>query len=118
MKHLFTLLVLFVSALGMAQETTGSIVGVITDKEMNNDPLPFANVQISGATKGTTTDMDGLYEISDVEPGTYTIVISFVGYETLQVPNIKVEAGKVTEIYIKKDQQLDNGALLMIVDSK
>ena len=98
MKHLFTLLVLFVSALGMAQETTGSIVGVITDKEMNNDPLPFANVQISGATKGTTTDMDGLYEISDVEPGTYTIVISFVGYETLQVPNIKVEAGKVTEL--------------------
>ena len=28
------------------------------------------------------------------------------------------EAGKVKEIYIKKDQQLDNGALLMIVDSK
>ena len=28
------------------------------------------------------------------------------------------EAGKVKEIYIKKEQQLDNGALLMIVDSK
>jgi len=28
------------------------------------------------------------------------------------------ESGKVTKIYIKKDQQLDNGALLMIVDSK
>ena len=28
------------------------------------------------------------------------------------------ETGKVTKIYIKKDQQLDNGALLMIVDSK
>ncbi|WP_417443535.1 TonB-dependent receptor domain-containing protein [Joostella sp.] len=98
MKHLFTLLILFVSALTMAQETTGSIIGVITDKEMNNDPLPFANVQISGATKGTTTDMDGLYEISGITPGTYTIVISFIGYETLQVPNIKVEAGKVTEL--------------------
>ena len=98
MKQLFTALVLLVSALSMAQETNGSIVGFITDKEMNNDPLPFANVQIKGTSKGTTTDMDGLYEISSVEPGTYTIVISFVGYETLEVPNITIEAGKVTEL--------------------
>ncbi len=82
----------------MAQETKGSIVGTITDKEMNNDPLPFANVQIEGSTKGTTTDMDGLYELASVDPGTYTLVISFVGYETLKVPNVKVEAGKVTEL--------------------
>ncbi|QLE01543.1 TonB-dependent receptor [Galbibacter sp. BG1] len=98
MKHLFTVLILFVSALMAAQEAKGSIVGTITDKEMNNDPLPFANVQIEGSTKGTTTDMDGLYEIANVDPGTYTLVISFVGYETLKVPNIKVEAGKVTEL--------------------
>ncbi|MDG3583978.1 TonB-dependent receptor [Galbibacter pacificus] len=98
MRHLFTVLLLFAGAVLYAQETTGSVIGVITDKEMNNDPLPFANVQIKGSTKGTTTDMDGLYEISGVEPGTYTIVISFVGYETLEVPNISVQAGKVTEL--------------------
>lgn len=98
MRHLFTVLLLFTCALASAQETTGSVVGVISDKEMNNDPLPFANVQIKGTSKGTTTDMDGLYEISSVEPGTYTIVISFVGYETLEVPNVSVEAGKVTEL--------------------
>ncbi|MCX2679883.1 TonB-dependent receptor [Galbibacter sp. EGI 63066] len=98
MKHLFAALMLFVSALAMAQEMTGSIIGVITDKEMNNDPLPFANVQIQGSSKGTTTDIDGLYEISNVEPGTYTIVVSFIGYETLKVPDVVVEAGKVTEI--------------------
>ncbi|WP_335964958.1 TonB-dependent receptor [Galbibacter sp. PAP.153] len=98
MRHLFTVLLLFAGAVLYAQETTGSVIGVITDKEMNNDPLPFANVQIKGSAKGTTTDMDGLYEISGVEPGTYTIVISFVGYETLEVPNISVQAGKVTEL--------------------
>lgn len=98
MRHLFTVIVLFTCALVSAQETTGSVVGVISDKEMNNGPLPFANVQIKGTSKGTTTDMDGLYEISAVEPGTYTIVISFIGYQTLEVPNIKVEAGKVTEL--------------------
>ncbi|MFT7189325.1 MAG: hypothetical protein ACI9AV_002603, partial [Sediminicola sp.] len=38
-----------------AQETTGSIVGTLTDKELNNEPLPFANVLIKGTTKGTTS---------------------------------------------------------------
>lgn len=98
MKQFIIVLALCMSAIAFAQETTGSVVGKITDKEMNNEPLPFANVQLASTSKGTTTDMDGLYEIPAVEPGTYTVVISFVGYETLSIPNVKVEAGKVTEI--------------------
>ena len=47
---------------------------------------------------GTTSDFDGLFQIADVEPGTYTLVFSFLGYETLEIPNVVVEAGKVTEI--------------------
>ncbi|TRZ43316.1 TonB-dependent receptor [Robertkochia solimangrovi] len=98
MKSICLMLAVLFSAFVFAQQPTGSIVGKITDKEMNNDPLPFANVQIKGSTKGTTTDMDGLYEIAAVEPGTYTIVVSFIGYETLEIPNVTVEAGKVTEL--------------------
>ncbi len=89
----FSLFTLIASA-----QQNGSIVGKLTDKELNNDPLPFANVLIKGTTKGTTSDFDGLFEIADVEPGTYTLVFSFLGYETLEVPNVTVEAGKVTEI--------------------
>ncbi len=83
--------------LGMAQEK-GSIVGKITDKELNNEPLAFANLYIKGTTQGATTDIDGLYEISQVEAGNYTLVISFIGYETLEIPNTMVTPGKVTEI--------------------
>jgi outer membrane receptor protein involved in Fe transport len=79
-------------------ETTGSIVGRLSDAEMNGEPLPFANVLIKGSTKGATTDMEGLYSIQNLEPGTYTLVFSFVGYETLEIPNVQVVAGKVTEI--------------------
>ena len=81
-------------------QETGSIVGTITDKEVNNEPLPFANVLIKGTTKGATSDFDGLYELSDIEPGTYTVVYSFLGYETVEVPNINVEANKVTTVDI------------------
>lgn len=81
-------------------QETGSIVGTITDKEVNNEPLPFANVLIKDSTKGTTSDFDGLYELANVEPGTYTVVYSFLGYETVEIPNVDVEAGKVTTIDI------------------
>ena len=89
----FSLFTLVLSA-----QQNGSVVGKLTDKELNNEPLPFANVLIKGTTKGTTSDFDGLFQIADVEPGTYTLVFSFLGYETLEVPNVVVEAGKVTEI--------------------
>ncbi|NAS31325.1 TonB-dependent receptor [Flavobacteriaceae bacterium R38] len=97
MKQLFFLVLVLVSSLAFSQEK-GSIVGKITDKELNDEPLPFANVLIKGTTKGTTTDFDGLFRIEDLDPGTYTLVISFIGYETLEIPNVKVEPNKVTEI--------------------
>ncbi|MGX1928480.1 TonB-dependent receptor domain-containing protein [Flagellimonas sp. 2504JD4-2] len=97
MKAYLILVFSFFTLASIAQEN-GSIVGKLTDKELNNDPLPFANVLIKGTTQGTTSDFDGLFEIADVESGTYTLVISFLGYETLEIPNVVVELGKVTEI--------------------
>lgn len=98
MRSILLLFAVLFSAITFAQDQNGSIVGKILDKEMNDEPLPFANVQIAGSSTGTTTDMDGLFELSNVAPGTYTLVISFVGYETLQLPDVVVEAGKVTEV--------------------
>lgn len=97
MKRYIVGLLLLLSVQLSAQET-GSILGKLTDKDANNEPLTFANVLIKGTTKGTTSDFDGLYEIPDVEPGTYTVVFSFLGYETLEIPDVIVEAGKVTEV--------------------
>ncbi|NJW53024.1 TonB-dependent receptor [Salinimicrobium sp. CDJ15-91] len=77
---------------------TGTIAGKLVDKEMQGEPLPFANVLLKGSTKGATTDMDGLYSLDNLEPGIYTIVFSFLGYETLEVPNVEVVANKVTEV--------------------
>lgn len=100
MRRLFILLfaVLTNNLLHAQSDITGSIVGRLSDSEMNGEPLPFANVLIKGTSKGATTDMEGLYSITDLEPGVYTVIISFVGYETLELPNIKVAADKVTEV--------------------
>ncbi|MCL6216716.1 TonB-dependent receptor [Zunongwangia pacifica] len=98
MNKFLVLIAFLLTTIVNAQETTGSIAGKLTDREMNGEPLPFANVTIKGTSKGTTSDYDGLYVLDKIEPGTYTVVFSFVGYETLEIPNVKVVADKVTEI--------------------
>ena len=55
----------------------GRITGTITDDK--GHPLPFASVMIKGTTKGTTANNQGKYFI-DVEPGTYSIIAQYVGY--------------------------------------
>ncbi|KAA1244214.1 TonB-dependent receptor [Aquimarina sp. RZ0] len=97
MKKLFTVIALFYLGLNFAQET-GSIAGTVVDKENNNQPLPFANILIVGTSTGTSTDFDGKYEIPNVAPGTYTLELSFTGYETLRIAEIIVEPDKVTVI--------------------
>lgn len=59
-----------------------SISGKISDE--NGDPLPGATVQEKGTTNGTITDIDGNYSMSVSEEA--TLVISFVGYETIEIP--------------------------------
>ncbi|MBT8181326.1 MAG: TonB-dependent receptor [Eudoraea sp.] len=99
MKNLITLVFLSFVSLTFAQGT-GSIVGKLTDKDYNDEPLAFANVVIKGTSTGITSDFDGLYELANVSPGTYTIVYSFVGYETIEIDNVAVEANKVTTVNV------------------
>lgn len=98
MRQLLFVITVLITSISFAQNT-GSITGKLTDKEFNNEPLPFANVYIKGTTIGTTSDIDGLYELKDVEAGNYTIVYSFVGYE-IQELKVEVVAGKVTTVNV------------------
>jgi outer membrane receptor for ferrienterochelin and colicin len=94
MKFRILLFVLLTTFLAQAQK--GTISGTLTDKDMNNDPLPFANVQIKGTTIGTTTDENGKYNLQ-VDPGTYTLVFSFLGYENIETP-VTVKANQTTTV--------------------
>lgn len=98
MKKITLLFILLITTFSYAQNT-GSIVGKLTDKEYNNEPLVFANVLIKGTTTGTTSDFDGLYQFENLEVGNYTLVFSFVGYETQEI-EVAIVAGKVTEVNI------------------
>ncbi|WP_299605138.1 TonB-dependent receptor [uncultured Aquimarina sp.] len=97
MRKFCTVIALFILGLNFAQET-GTIAGTLLDKEVNNQPLPFANIVVLGTTLGTSSDFDGKYEIPNVPAGTYTLEFSFTGYETLRIPDVVIEPDKVTVI--------------------
>lgn len=93
MKLRFLLLSLFFIAAMFAQN--GTVTGTILDKEFNNEPLPFANIIIKGTKQGSSTDENGKYSIS-LKPGSYTLVIGYLGYETKEIPfTIKANEKKV-----------------------
>ena len=75
MKQLLFVLTSIIASITHAQ--TGSVKGTLTDKQMNNEPLPFANVIIKDSSKGTTSDFDGLYAIDDLSPWNLCCRIQF-----------------------------------------
>ena len=100
MRLLFLSLFFIATTAFTNAQSNGSIVGKIIDKEANDEPLAFANILIKSTTKGTTSDFDGLYEIDNVEPGTYTLSFSYLGYESIEIQNVIVESGKSTTINV------------------
>ena len=84
-------IVLLISSQILSAQSNGTLKGLLTDKEMNNESLPFVNVLIKGTNIGTTTDFDGKYEIK-VPEGNHIVVFSFLGYQTIEKPfSIKEE---------------------------
>ena len=88
----FTLLLTGISF----SQNKGTVTGMLTDKDANNQSLPFANVFIKGTTNGTNTDIDGKYSIA-AAPGNYIIQFSFIGYESVEVP-VTIVANEIVTI--------------------
>ncbi len=77
---------LFLFSTGLFSQNLGVVRGNVSDKTMNNEPLLLANVQIIGQETITQTNFSGNFEISNLAIGNYTLIISYLGYETTEVP--------------------------------
>lgn len=95
-KKIYSLLILLLLTYGFTSAQTGTLAGSIIDGEFV-EPMAFANVIVKGTTVGTTSDFDGKYQL-ELEPGTYTIVFSFVGYTTQEITDVVIKEGEVTPL--------------------
>ena len=57
-----------------------SLSGSVTDNEGN--PLSYATIALKSTTYGTSSSEDGSYELRNIEPGQYTLEVSFVGFSS------------------------------------
>ncbi len=99
-----SMLILLTASTGFAQ-TKGTLKGRITDGK-NGDGLPGVNVMVKGTYYGAATDLDGNYRISNVNPGTYTLEISMIGFKQVQNTGVKVNAGEVTDLNFKLEETI------------
>ena len=94
MKIKFLFFAVLFSVISWAQNAT--VKGQILDKEMKNEPLPFATVVIKESKQNTATDENGNYSFT-MPAGNYTLVITYLGYETKEI-SFAVTAGEVKVI--------------------
>jgi hypothetical protein len=71
----------------------GIIRGTVFD-DATGELLPGVTIYIEKIAHGTTTDLDGKFNLS-VAPGTYSLKISFISYQTVNMENISVKSGEV-----------------------
>ncbi|MFM6975622.1 MAG: TonB-dependent receptor [Sphingobacteriaceae bacterium] len=87
MRKFFThltgaLIVLLVSvSVSMAQNVT--ISGTVSDKS-SNETLPGVSVTVKGKSIGTSTNSSGKFSLSTNEKTPFTIVVSYIGYKTVE----------------------------------
>ena len=120
MRPLFFLFVLWAVALPSISSATpteslapGKITGRITDAA-SGEAFPAATVRLEDTTMGASADMDGIYTILNVRPGTYTVVASMVGYKTVRVEGVLVESDRTTTLDFELEEEIYEGEEVIV----
>jgi hypothetical protein len=105
-------------ALGMIWSSSlyaqqGKISGVVTDAE-TGETLPGVNVIIDGTQKGTATNVDGYYTLLNMQPGTYVLNFTYIGYQPVTVQDVRVDVGNTTEISVEMGSEVIEGEEVVI----
>ena len=106
--------------LSFAQRITGKIIGEVTDEE--GTPLPGVTVEISspslmGGVHSQIASENGRYRFINLPPGTYKLVFSLNGFQTVERQKIKVSLNTtVTEDIILKQSTVEE-SIVVIAES-
>ena len=107
---------LFIASYGQErnnEKAGGKIIGKVIDSS-SNLPLEYATVTlfVTGKSKpvnGTTSDVNGDFNLTNIHPGSFNIVIDFIGYKTSNLGNITIsqknEVIDLKNVFLKKKQE-------------
>ena len=113
-------LLLFFSLLiaGASAHAQTTLQGKVSDQE-TGEPILFGSVALykNGVlTTGTETDFDGNYNFTELDPGTYDVEVSYVGYSKQRVTGVKVFAGKANRLDIELSSDAVNLDVVVVTE--
>lgn len=103
-KKLFLLSSVFLILFSISNsysQNNSSIKGTVKDK--HGKELAGANIKILNSSYGTSTSLDGNYEIKNLPEGSYTLKVSFIGFNTITKKVITTKNETVTVNFILHD---------------
>jgi len=101
MKRFFIAAILLLSSLLLFSQN-GTIRGFVYDKS-TGEPVIFTNVYLYQTSFGSSTDVNGYFIITKVPVGDYTLVVSYLGYDTLRIP-VSISGAEIIskQLYIQE----------------
>ncbi|MEK7720714.1 MAG: TonB-dependent receptor [Bacteroidota bacterium] len=103
MKNCLLLLLSFLTFTAQAHNA-GNICGTVSDAK-SGLLLIGVNIQIKSSLIGTNTDLNGKFEFKNIQIGTYEIIFSSLGYQTV-VRNVGVKENITETLTIKLEESL------------
>lgn len=83
-----------------SEKKSGSITGTVVDAQ-TLEPLIGVNLLIEKTLTGTASDLDGNFNIENLQPGIYSLLVRYIGYETRTLPDIVVGSNRQQILEIK-----------------
>lgn len=88
----------FIAFISSAQAQSGKLTGKIINEK--NEPLSGVSIKITGATGGTSTDLEGRFTLILSAGKKYELEVSTIGYETKTISDVEVLSGQLNELNI------------------
>lgn len=105
MKLGLSFLIILIGTFSMLGQN-GIISGRVYN-EINNESIPYANISLDNNVAGAVSDEDGNYAIENLMPGTYNIVVSFLGFKKAIFYDLIVNSIKPTIINVPLSEESD-----------
>ncbi|WP_158975253.1 carboxypeptidase-like regulatory domain-containing protein [Cellulophaga sp. L1A9] len=96
MNKAFSIILFFFTIVTFSQNK-GTIMGNVSDIELENEALLFASVQIKDTQNVAQTNFHGNYEFKNITSGDYILVFSFLGYESKEIA-VSVKNDEISKI--------------------
>lgn len=110
LKFLFTVSIILLGILTINAQNSNTLKGVVTTEQ--GEPIMGASIFLKGLAIGITTDFDGAFLLEKIPNKTYTIQVSYVGYNTITKEIVINKPVTVQNFVLKESSYMLEGVVV------